>query len=156
MANNANIKIITENKKARFNYEVVEGFEAGLVLKGSEVKSIRLGKVNIQDAFCLIRNGEAFIHNMNIQPYPYSTYENHNPTEVRKLLLHKREIMRLLGKIQQKGYSLVPLKLYFKNGKIKIEIALVRGKKEYDKKQKIKEREEKRDIERIEKYYKLR
>ncbi|MCX7991748.1 MAG: SsrA-binding protein SmpB [Proteobacteria bacterium] len=156
MANNGNIKIISDNKKARFNYEIVESFEAGIVLKGSEVKSIRLGKVNIQDAFCLIRNGEAFIHNMNIQPYPYSTYENHEPTAVRKLLLHKREIMRLIGKIQQKGYSLVPLKLYFKSGKIKIEIALARGKKEYDKKQKIKEREEKREIDRIEKFYKLR
>lgn len=156
MAKNLNVKVITENKKARFNYEIIESIEAGIVLKGSEVKSIRLGKVNIQDAFCLIRNGEIFIHNMSIQPYPYSTLENHEPTAVRKLLLHKREIMRFLGKIQQKGYSLVPLKLYLSSGKIKIEIALVKGKKQYDKKQKIKEREERREIERIEKYYKIR
>ncbi len=156
MANKGNIKILTQNKKAHFNYEPVESFEAGLVLKGSEVKSIRMGKVNIQDAFCLIRQGEAFIHNMIIQPYPFATYENHEPGAIRKLLLHKREINRLIGKIQQKGYSLIPLKLYFKNGKIKIEIALARGKKEYDKKQKIKEREHKRELDKIEKHYKLR
>lgn len=156
MAAIGNIKIITQNKKAHFNYEVVESFEAGMVLKGSEVKSIRLGKVNIQDAFCLIRGGEVFIHNMTVQPYPFATHENHEPSDIRKLLLHKREINRLIGKIQQKGYSLIPLKLYFKNGKIKLEIALARGKKEYDKKQKIKEREQKRELEKIEKHYKLR
>lgn len=149
-------KIITLNKKAHFNYEIIESFEVGVVLKGSEVKSIRLGKVNIGDAFCLIRNGEVYIHNMNIQPYPFATFQNHEPTAPRKLLLNKYEINRLIGKIQQKGYSLIPLKLYFKNGKIKIEIALARGKKEYDKKQKIKEREQKREIDKIEKHYKLR
>lgn len=150
------IKIITENKKAKFNYEIIESFEAGIVLKGTEVKSIRMGKVNIQDAFALIRNNEVFIHNLNIQPYPYATHENHEPTGVRKLLLHKHEIKRLIGKVTQKGYSLVPLKLYFKSGIIKIEIALVRGKKAIDKKQAIKEREEKRNIEQIRRHYRLR
>jgi len=156
MAKEQGIKVITENKKARFNYEIIETFEAGIVLKGSEVKSIKMGKVNIQDAFALIRNGEIFIHNMNIQPYPHATYNNHEATAVRKLLMHKYEIKRLIGKVMQKGYSLVPLKVYLKSGIIKIEIALVRGKKAIDKKQVIKEREEKRHIEQIRRHYKIR
>jgi SsrA-binding protein len=156
MVKETGIKVITENKKARFNYEIIETFEAGIVLKGTEVKSIRMGKVNIQDAFALIRNGEIFIHNMNVQPYPYATYTNHEPTAVRKLLMHKYEIKRLIGKVTQKGYAIVPLKLYFKSGIIKIEVALVRGKKAIDKKQAIKEREEKRSIEQIRRHYKIR
>ncbi len=156
MVKEKGIKIISENKKARFNYEIIETFEAGIVLKGTEVKSIRMGKVNIQDAFALIRNNEIFIHNMNIQPYPYATYVNHEPSGTRKLLMHKYEIKRLIGKVLQKGYSLVPLKLYFKSGIIKIEIALVRGKKSIDKKLAIKEREEKRNIEQIRRHYKIR
>lgn len=156
MTNQGNIKIITENKKAFFNYSIEDKLEAGIVLKGTEVKSIRMGKVNIQDAFILIRNGEAFVHNLNILPYPFGTHKQHEPTAVRKLLLHNYEINKLIGKVMQKGYSIVPLKLYFKSGKIKLEIGLAKGKREYDKKQKIKEREEKRNLEKIEKYYKIR
>lgn len=156
MSNQANIKIVTENKKAFYNYEIEEKLEAGIVLKGTEVKSIRLGKVNIQDAFILIRNGEAFIHNMNIQTYPFGTHKQHEPTAVRKLLLHKHEINRLIGKVLQKGYSLVPLKLYYKSGIIKLEFGLAKGKREYDKKQRIKEREAQRALEKIEKHYKIR
>lgn len=156
MANQEKVKIITENKKARFNYDIEDRFEAGIVLKGTEVKSIRLGKVNIQDAFVLIRNGEAYIHNMNISPYPFATYTQHEPTAVRKLLLHKHEIMRILGKVMQKGYSLIPLKIYLKSGIIKIEIALAKGKRQFDKRKEIKEREEKRTLEKIEKHYRIR
>lgn len=156
MTNQGNIKIVTENKKAFFNYSIEDKVEAGIVLKGTEVKSIRMGKVNIQDAFILIRNGEAFVHNLNILPYPFGTHKQHEPTAVRKLLLHKYEINKLIGKVMQKGYSIVPLKLYFKSGKIKLEIGLAKGKREYDKKQKIKEREEKRSLEKIEKYYKIK
>ncbi len=156
MTNQENIKIITENRKAFFNYEIEERFEAGIVLKGTEVKSVRLGKVNIQDAFILIKNGEAFIHNLNIATYPFGTHKQHEPTAVRKLLLHKHEINRLVGKVLQKGFSLIPLKMYFKRGIIKIEIGLAKGKRQYDKKQAIKEREEKRTLEKIEKHYKIR
>jgi SsrA-binding protein len=156
MANQENIKIIANNRKAFFNYEIEDSLEAGLVLRGSEVKSIRLGKANIQDAFALVRDREVFIHNMNIQPYPYATHQNHEATAVRKLLLNRYEIDRLIGKIQQKGYTLIPLKLYFKSGKIKVEIGFARGKRAYDKKQKIKDREEKRSMEKIEKHYKIR
>lgn len=156
MSNQENIKIIASNKKAWFNYEIEDQMESGIVLKGSEVKSIRLGKVNLQDAFALVRDGEVFVHNLNIQPYPFATHQNHEATAVRKLLLNRHEINRLIGKIQQKGYSLIPLKLYFKHGRIKVEIGLARGKKAYDKKQKIKDREEKRSMEKIEKHYKIR
>lgn len=156
MTNQENIKIVTENKKAYYNYEIEDRFEAGIVLKGTEVKSIRMGKVNIHDAFILLKNGEAFVHNLNILPYPFGTHKQHEPTAVRKLLMHKYEINRLTGKVLQKGYSLIPLKLYFKNGIIKLEIGLARGKRSFDKKQKIKEREEKRNLERIEKHYKIR
>lgn len=156
MTNQGNIKIITENKKAFFNYDIEDRIEAGISLKGTEVKSIRMGKVNIQDAFVLLRNGEAFIHNLNILPYPFGTHKQHEPTAVRKLLLHKYEINRLVGKVLQKGYSLIPLKIYFKSGIIKIEVGLAKGKRAYDKKQKIREREEKRAMEKIEKHYKIR
>lgn len=156
MVNQEHIKIVTLNKKARFNYHIEESHEAGIALKGSEVKSIRAGKVNIHDAFVLVRNEEVFIHNMNIQPYTHATHVNHEPTAVRKLLLHRHEIRRLIGKTLQKGYTLIPLKLYFKAGKIKIEIGLGLGKKEYDKKHAIKAREEKRNLDKIHRHYNIR
>ena len=142
------IKIISKNKKAYFNYEIVETYEAGIVLQGSEVKAIREGRVNIKDSYVIISQGEAFLLNTHINPYKFSTYDRPDPTRKRKLLLHRREIDKLAGKIQTKGFSLIPLKIYFKNGKIKVEIGLGKGKKRYDKRSVIKDRDIRREMER--------
>jgi SsrA-binding protein len=143
------IKIIQRNKKAFFNYEIVEKMEAGLVLQGSEVKSIRDGKVTIHDAYARVKNGEVWVIGMDVALYPQAgPYNNHIPRQARKLLLHKREIRRLIGKTKEKGLTLVPLALYFKDGIAKLEIGLARGKKQYDKRHAIKEREAKRDLRR--------
>jgi SsrA-binding protein len=147
------IKTIAVNRKARFNYFIVDQFEAGLVLKGTEVKSLRLGKANLTDAYGRILNGEVFVHQMHIGPYPFAYYENHDPLRVRKLLLHKREIKRLYAKVNEKGHSLIPLKLYFKGGKAKLTIALAKGKRKYDKREAIKRRDEQRDLDREIKRY---
>ena len=140
---------ISQNKKARFEYEVIERFEAGIVLKGTEVKALRRRTVNIGDAFISIRDGEAFIHQMSITPYEMGNRFNHDAMRVRKLLLHRKEIDQLFGKVREKGFTLVPLKIYLKNGRVKIEVALARGKAEYDKRRTIKEREAKRDLARV-------
>lgn len=139
---------IAKNKKARFQYEIIETFEAGIVLKGTEVKSIRNGKVNISESYGKIRDGEVYIMQMNISPYEQGNRFNHDPAQPRKLLLHKREISKLYGKIMEKGLTLVPLKLYFKNGKAKIELALAKGKTLYDKRHTIKQKQDKREMER--------
>ena len=141
------IKIISDNRKARFLYEILESYEAGLVLTGTEVKSIRAGKVNLRDGYAIIRQGEAWLLNVHISPYQAGgTYFNHEPRRTRKLLLHKKEINRLLGKVEQQGLTLVPLKMYFKGGKVKVSIGLAKGKKIHDKRETIKRREDKRDM----------
>jgi len=146
-------KIVTENRKARYNYFIVDEFEAGMILMGTEVKSLRLGSVHLKDSYAKIKNGEVFVFQMHISPYPFAYYENHDPLRPRKLLLHKYEIKRLYGKINEKGMSLIPLKVYFKNGKAKITLALAKGKRKYDKRETIRRRDEKRDLERSKREY---
>ena len=135
------LKIICNNRKAKFNYFFSEFFEAGIVLKGSEVKSLRDGKANISEAYAADNLGEIFLLNSHIPSYKESSYNNHNPTRNRKLLLNKREIDKLIGRINREGFTLVPTKLYFKKGKAKIEIAVAKGKKQYDKRQVKKKRD---------------
>ncbi len=143
------IKIVTTNRKARYNYSIGDTFEAGIALQGTEVKSLRAGKANLQDAYCRVERGEVFLYNAHISPYELGTHFNHEPLRVRKLLLHRREIRRLEKETQQKGSTLVPLKIYFKNGRAKVEIGIARGKKQYDKRADIAERESKRRLERV-------
>lgn len=140
------IKIITDNKKARFNYQILETYEAGLVLLGSEVKSIRAGHISLSESYIAFKNTEAYLQGANIQPYKSSSYNNHDPERLRKLLLHKDELHKIRGKIDEKGLAAVPLKMYFKNGRIKLEIGLGKGKKLHDKRQSIKERDVKRQL----------
>ncbi|WP_072620459.1 SsrA-binding protein SmpB [Spirulina major] len=143
------IKIITDNRKARFLYEILETYEAGIALVGTEVKSIRAGRVNIRDGYGLMRNGEAWLLNVHISPYDASAaYFNHDPRRSRKLLLKKQEINKLVGKLEQQGLTLVPLKLYFKRGKVKVALGLGRGKKLHDKRETVKKRQDDRDIRR--------
>ena len=139
-------KIVCQNKKASFNYHISERMEAGLVLIGPEVKSLREGRANLVDSFAKINRGEIWLYNMHITPYPYAHYMQLDPMRTRKLLVHKREIKRLIGKTDEKGHTLIPTKVYFKNGKAKVEIALAKGKKLYDKRHDLKEKELKRDI----------
>ena len=141
------LKIVCQNKKASFNYHISDRMEAGLVLMGPEVKSLREGRANLVDAFARIKRGEVWLHNMHITPYPYAHYLQLDPMRTRKLLFHKREIKRLIGKTDEKGHTLIPTKVYFKNGKAKVEIALAKGKKLHDKRHDLKEKELKRDIE---------
>ena len=129
------LKIISNNRKARFNYFFTEFFEAGIVLKGSEVKSLRDGKANISESYALDDKGELYLVNSHIPSYKESSYNNHEPNRNRKLLLNKREINKLIGRINREGFTLIPTKLYFKKGKAKIEIAVGKGKKQYDKRQ---------------------
>lgn len=143
------IKIITDNRKARFQYEILDTYEAGISLSGTEVKSIREGRVNIRDAYGLVRGGEVWLLNAHISPYQASgQYFNHDPKRTRKLLLKRREINKLVGKLEQQGLTLVPLKMYFKRGWIKVSLGLGKGKKLYDKRETLKARQSKRDIER--------
>lgn len=147
------LKVITKNRQAKFNYELLEKFEAGLCLRGSEVKSLRDGKVNLGDAYGTIRNGEVFLLNCHISPYQAASFDDHEPLRTRKCLLHKSEIKKLVGKIQEKGLTLVPSQLYFKNGKAKVELCLGRSKKTIDKRQTIKKRESDRQLRRTLKQY---
>ena len=142
-------KLLCQNKKAYHDYFIEETHEAGIVLVGTEVKSLRLGKGNLKDSYVQVEEGEAFLHNTHISPYPYGHQFNHEPERVRKLLLHKREIRRLMGKTQERGYTLVPLKMYLKDGKIKIELGLAKGKVLYDKREALKKRSADREIERV-------
>lgn len=147
------IKIITKNRKARHNFFIEDTYEAGMVLLGTEVKSLRLGRANLKDSYARIKKGEVFVHQIHISAYPFAFYGNHDPLRKRKLLLHKDEIKKLYGKVNEKGLSLIPLKLYFQNGKVKLTIALAKGKRKYDKRETIRRRDEKRDLERSEKGY---
>ena len=142
------VKYIADNRKARHDYFIHETVESGIALTGTEVKSLRQGKVNLKDSFCRIVNGECLLLGMHISPYDQGNRFNHDPLRTRKLLLHKYEILKLFGKIKEKGYTLIPLNMYFKKGKVKVTIALVTGKKLYDKRQAIAEKEVKRDMER--------
>jgi len=138
---NSGLKIITLNRKASFNYFFDDLIEAGIVLKGSEIKSIRNGKVNISDSYAIEKNGEIVLINSHIASYKEASYSNHKPLDERKLLLNKKEINKLIGRTQREGFTLVPTKMYFKKGKAKIEIAVAKGKKHYDKRQVKKDRE---------------
>lgn len=142
------IKILVKNRKARFDYHILDTYEAGLVLHGTEVKSIRQGKANISEAYCSIENDEAFIRGMHISPYEQGNRFNVDPDRKRKLLLHKREIIQLKTKINQDGLTLIPLQLYLKEGLVKLELAVAKGKKLYDKRESIKKKEQEREISR--------
>lgn len=142
------MKLVANNKKAYHDFFIEEKYEAGLVLHGTEVKSLRMGKCSIKEAFIRIEKGEAFIYGMNVSPYEKGNIFNRDPLRIKKLLLHKSEIHKLLGAIAEKGYTLVPLQVYFKDGKAKIEIGLARGKKLYDKRQDIAKKDLKREHER--------
>jgi SsrA-binding protein len=141
-------KIICVNRKARHDYFIEETYEAGLVLKGSEVKSLREGKANLKDSYARIVRNEAFLLNVHISQYPAAHQFNHDPTRTRKLLLRKRQILRLGGKVAEKGLTLIPLKLYFKDGKAKVELGLARGKKLYDKRESLRKKAAQREVER--------
>ena len=134
------------NRKARFNYEIIDTIECGIVLKGTEIKSIRDGKANIKDSYGIIRNNEVYILNMHISPYENGGVFNHQETRTRKLLLHKKEILKLKNKLELEGFTLIPLKLYFVNGKAKIELGLCKGKKLYDKREDSKKRDVAREL----------
>jgi SsrA-binding protein len=142
------MKVLSNNKKAFFDYEIIEGLEAGIVLLGTEVKSAKEGKINLKDAFVKIMNGEAYLLNCHISPYSHGNITNYDPTRTRKLLLHKKELNKLIGKSKEKGLTLVPLKMYLKGNKIKVEIALAKGKKIYDKRESIKKKDLSREIKR--------
>ena len=136
------MKLIAQNKKARHDYFIEESLEAGLKLLGSEIKSIRQGKVTVNDSFVTIKDGEAFVHNMHIAKYDFSNRFNHEETRPRKLLLHKKEIIKLFAKTREQGYTLVPLKLYLKDGLAKLEVGVAKGKKDYDKRETLKEKDQ--------------
>ena len=140
---------IARNKRARFDYHLLETFEAGVVLKGTEVKSLREGKANISDAYGIVRDGEVFLLNAHIQPYESRGYANHEPTGTRKLLLHRKEIRRLIGAVEREGLTLIPLELYFKNGVAKVALALAKGKKLHDKRDTERQRDAEREIARV-------
>jgi len=141
------MKIVASNKKAYFNYEIIESLEAGISLLGSEVKSIREGRVSLKDSFAEIKNGEVFLLHMNISPYEQANIFNHDPLREKKLLLHRQQIKRLIGKIREKGYTLIPTKVFLnEKGKVKVEISLAKGKRTYEKKRAIKERDIEREI----------
>lgn len=142
------IKTIAENKKARHDYFIIESFEAGIELVGTEVKSIRQGGVNLKDSWCSIDDGEIFVKGMHISPYEQGNIFNRDPYRVRKLLLHKKEILRLFGKVKQEGLTLIPISLYLKGSKVKIQLGLCKGKKLHDKRDDMASRDSKREIER--------
>ncbi len=141
-------KILAQNRKARYQFFIEETYEAGIVLQGTEVKSIRLGRANLKDSYARVENGELFLYEMHISPYTHGSSFNHDPLRTRKLLMHRREINKLAAYVQEKGYTLVPLSLYLQAGKVKIELALAKGKKALDKRRTIAERDARREMER--------
>ncbi len=149
-------RMVTENRKARFNYIIEQTFEAGIVLQGTEVKSLRVGRAHLKDSYARIKNGEVFVYQMHIGPYPFAYYGNHDPLRIRKLLLHRHEIKRLYGKVNEKGYSLVPLNIYFKKGKAKMTLAVAKGKRTHDKRETIRRRDEQREVDRMQKGFKFK
>jgi len=134
-------KLLADNRKATHDFELIETYEAGMVLLGTEVKAIREGRVNLRDSFALVEGGEVFLYNVHISPYSHRGYADHEPLRRRKLLLHRNEILKLTGKTVEKGMTLVPVRMYFKNGRVKIAVSLAKGKKDYDKRETIKRRE---------------
>jgi SsrA-binding protein len=142
-------KQVAQNKKAYHDFFIEETYETGIVLQGTEIKSIRAGKVNLKDSYARIQNGEAWLYSMHVSPYEQGNRHNHDPLRPRKLLLHKREINKLLGETKEVGYALVPVKLYLKNGFCKVLLGLAKGKKNYDKREDLKKKEAKREIERV-------
>lgn len=144
----ANMKTIAQNKKARHDYFVEETYEAGIELCGTEVKSLRAGRVNLKDSWCSIVDGEIFVNGMHISPYEQGNIFNRDPMRMRRLLMHKKEILKLYGTVKQTGYSLIPISLYFKDSKVKLQVGLCKGKKLYDKRADMAERSAKRDMER--------
>jgi SsrA-binding protein len=148
------IKVISDNRQARYLYEIIDTYEAGIQLTGTEVKSIRMGRINLRDGYALIRNGEAWLINAHISPYQASgQYFNHEPRRTRKLLLHRREINKLVGQLEQKGLTLVPLKVYLKGSLVKVSLGLGKGKKLHDKRETIKRRQDEREMARAIKRY---
>ncbi|MGV8073509.1 MAG: SsrA-binding protein SmpB [Syntrophobacteraceae bacterium] len=145
-------RLVCQNKKAYHDYEILETVEAGMVLVGTEVKSLREGRANLKDSYAKIKRGEVFLYGLHISPYTHASYDNHEPERIRKLLLHAFEIKRLLGKTQEKGFSLIPLKVYFSKGRAKVELGLARGKKLYDKRESLKRKEESREMDRLRKH----
>lgn len=142
------IKIVCQNKQARRNFFIDDTYEAGMVLVGTEVKALREGRANLTDSYAAVKDDEVFLHDMHISPYSHGNRYNHEPRRKRKLLLHRREIRRIYGKTRERGFTLIPLKVYFKNGKAKVEIGIGKGKKLYDKREDLKRRDDKRDMER--------
>jgi SsrA-binding protein len=152
MARDRGRKLVASNRKARHDYHIEETWEAGLVLTGTEVKSLRAGRASLVDGYAQVHDGELFLHNVHIPEYDQGTWTNHEPRRTRKLLLHRDQITKLSGKVQEQGLTLVPLSLYFKDGRAKVEIALARGKRTYDKRQAIAERQAKREADREMRY----
>ena len=148
MARQDGVKIVVNNKKAFHEYFIEERYEAGIELFGTEVKSIRAGGISLKEAWCEIRHGELFLRQMHISPYEHGSFSNRDPLRPKRLLMHKKEIMQLMGKVQQQGYALVPLSVYFKNSRVKVELALARGKKNYDKRASAAEKDAKRQMDR--------
>ncbi|OQX09949.1 MAG: SsrA-binding protein [Desulfobacteraceae bacterium IS3] len=144
-------KIVSENRKARHEYSIIDEYEAGIVLLGTEVKSLRMGRANLKDSYAKIKKGEVFVYQMHVSPCPFAYFGNHDPLRPRKLLLHNHEIKKLIGKINEKGFALIPLQLYFKDGKAKMKLAIAKGKHLYDKRESIRKRDERRDMDRIRK-----
>ena len=141
-------KVVTTNRKAYHDYNIGDTYEAGIMLQGTEVKSLREGRANLKDSYAIIKDGEIFLLNCHISPYSHGNMQNHDPERTRKLLLHKKEISKLWGKTGQQGFTLIPLKIYFKNGKAKVVLGVAKGKRHYEKRASIREREAKREIER--------
>ncbi|MDD2604903.1 MAG: SsrA-binding protein SmpB [Desulfobacterales bacterium] len=150
--NDVHIKNIAENRKARHEYFIEDTWEAGMVLLGTEVKALREGRANLRDAYARIKKGEVWVYQLHISPYSHASYDNHDPLRPRKLLLNRGEIRRLTAKTNETGHTLIPLKLYFKNGKVKLLLALAKGKRKYDKREAIRQRDAQRDLERIGKH----
>ncbi len=148
MAEDTGRKIVARNRKARHEYEILETFEAGIVLRGPEVKSVRAGNISFRDAFARLEGGEMLLYNLHISPYEPATNRNEDPTRVRKLLLHKQEIRRMVGKVEEKGLTLIPLDVYFARGYAKVTVALARGRKLYDKREKLKKQTQEREAKR--------
>ncbi len=142
------IKIIVTNRKARYDYHFMDTWEAGIVLTGTEVKSLRQGKINLTDSFAAVDNGEVYLYNVHVSPYEQGSHFNHEPTRRRKLLLHRSEIRKLIGRVVEKGLTLIPTRVYFKRGRAKVEIALAKGKRDYDRRRTIADRDARRDMER--------
>ena len=142
------VRTVATNRKARHDYHIDDTFEAGIALTGTEIKSIRAGRVSLRDSYATVKEGELWLLNTHIAPYQHGTYANHEPRRPRKLLMHRREINRISGKLQEKGFTLVPLRLYLKNNLAKVELGLARGKKQYDKRAALRQRETRREIDR--------